>query len=191
MIPNYIGESLAALIPAFLSLAQGLGQNPGCRNVTYLETNMTTNLTANVTKLEPIQIQPNFSVDVYFILLFLLLSISMLSFTMLNFCNVSKRSRMKNPSFSKIDNRVKPTSNSILTSDELEFNSKINDSKEKIIQQDISASSGTLDTSKLEKDNKLEKRILFSIILSVSFICYGILPGNILVFTIFYWILYL
>jgi len=86
---------------------------------------------------------------------------------------------MKNPSFSKIDNRVKPTGNSILTSDELEFNSKINDSKEKIIQHDISASSATLDASKLEKDNKWEKRILFSIILSVSFICYGILPGTI------------
>ena len=103
----------------------------------------------------------------------------MLSFTMLNFCNVSKRSRMKNPSFSKIDNRVKPTGNSILTSGgELEFNSKINDSKEKIIQHDISASSAALDASKLEKDTKLEKRILFSIILSVSFICYGILPGK-------------
>ena len=36
IIPNYIGESLASLIPSVLSLIQGLGQDPGCQNVTII-----------------------------------------------------------------------------------------------------------------------------------------------------------
>jgi hypothetical protein len=64
-----------------------------------------------------------------------------------------------------------------LNNDELEFDSEINDSKEKIIQHETSYGSSSSDISKIEKNNKLEKIILLSIIFCVSFICYGILPG--------------
>ena len=64
-----------------------------------------------------------------------------------------------------------------MNNDELEFDSEINDSKEKIIQHETSCSSSSPDNSRIEKNNKIEKTILLSIIFCVSFICYGILPG--------------
>ena len=166
MIPNYIGESLAALLPAILSLAQGLGQDPGCHNVT--------DPTTNQTNLEPITIKPNYSVRVYFILLFLLLCISTTSFSLLNFSKIAKSVRVKSSNLTKSDNRIEPLTNkSSYSSDELEFNTSLNDSKEKILDSD--------NTSRLNANvvgQTQEKIILLSIILAVSFICYGVLPGK-------------
>ena len=173
MIPNYIGESLAALLPAILSLVQGLGQNPGCRNVTDPTTNLTT--------LEPIPITPNYSVSVYFMLLFCMLSISTISFTMLNFCNVSKRTRISNSNSFKTENKIKPIEKFSNSSDEFEISdSTLNGSKEKILtHENFSESSTNTEMIKNSQciDEKNEKIILLSIILLISFICYGILPG--------------
>ena len=58
LIPNYVGESLAALIPSVLSLIQGLGHDPGCFNQTDPLTNLT--------QLFPGTIIPNYSVRVSF-----------------------------------------------------------------------------------------------------------------------------
>jgi hypothetical protein len=86
IIPNYIGESLAALLPSILSLSQGLGKDPGCHNVTN----------GNVTKLDPMPINPNYSVQVYFILIFILLGISTLAFSCLHFSPLAIRERKQN-----------------------------------------------------------------------------------------------
>jgi riboflavin transporter 2 len=175
IIPNYIGESLAALIPACLSLAQGLGQSPGCHNVTRA-----VNSTTNVTTLEAIDIIPNYSVSVYFILLFILLFISTVSFTMLNFCSVSKRCRInsKNVVNNEPKNKVNPDDCHMISSsnEDIEFKEPCcsNMSKKRIVRESETALLSD-DFNKSKDDS--EKLILLSIILCVSFICYGVLPG--------------
>lgn len=77
LIPNYIGESLAALFPSVLSLIQGLGQDPGCYNYTDPDT--------NVTELIPAPIVPTYSVQLYFFFMFGLLCVSTTAFSLLNF----------------------------------------------------------------------------------------------------------
>ena len=164
MIPNYIGESLAALIPAILSLIQGLGEDKGCHNVT--------NAYNNGTDLVPVPIEPVYSVRIYFLLLFLLLCISTTSFSLLNFSSIAKRARTKNPdSPPKKDHQVEPVSSS---TDELEFNVSLNNSKEKI----LSVSDKKTPPSVATTDHTREKIILLTVILGVSFICYGVLPGK-------------
>ena len=65
-----------------------MGQDPGCHNVT--------NPTDNTTELEPIDIKPNFSVSVYFLLMCILLCISTAAFTLLHFSKIAKSERLKN-----------------------------------------------------------------------------------------------
>ena len=90
IIPNYIGESLAALVPSVISLMQGLGQTPPCHNVTTTDAN-----NQSVTKLTPMDITPNFSVSLYFVFMFGLLCVSTISFTLLNFSRLAKRERKR------------------------------------------------------------------------------------------------
>jgi hypothetical protein len=87
LIPNYIGESLAGLIPSALSLVQGLGADPGCYNYT--------DPSSNLTRLKPRDIKPNFTVSLYFLFMFGLVCVCTFSFTMLNFSKFGKRERNK------------------------------------------------------------------------------------------------
>lgn len=185
MIPNYIGESLAALVPSTIALAQGLGQNPGCHNVT----------TANGTHLEPIQIKPNFSVQVYFLLMFVLLIISASSFTFLNFSKVAIRSRKPDSISSKINKRVNPAnfgeslidgessnkesicSNVTLTSD---LSTDMSPESKRPIDS-VHEKPQVINDRRAEnvhtQEEKKEMFILFFLVFMLSFTCYGVLPG--------------
>jgi hypothetical protein len=83
VIPYYIGESMSSFVPGVLALVQGLGQNPGCHNVTE----------GNATFLKPLPIVPNYSVSTYFILMCLLLCASIGAFSILNFTEFAKKQR--------------------------------------------------------------------------------------------------
>ena len=80
-------------------MAQGLGQDLGCRNETFF------NETSNDSYIElvPNQVKPNYSVDIYFIFMFLLLVMSTSSFTFLNFSKYAIKRRKSN-SISSIKN---------------------------------------------------------------------------------------
>lgn len=85
IIANYLGESLSSLIPGVLAMIQGIeSESKNCVNET---------LFGNSTKIATITNGPNFSVSVYFILMFVILIISMLAFTALNFTQVAKNAR--------------------------------------------------------------------------------------------------
>lgn len=159
IIPNYIGESLAALIPSILSLIQGLGQDPGCSNFTDPST--------NTTSLKPNKIIPNYSVQLYFLFMFGLLCISTIAFTLLNFSPIAKRER-RNASTNKRSRTISEKSE-VDVSPENAINSLTN--------LTLTDQSKSIVSQKPISKNQLEKFILLSIIFCVSFLAYGILPG--------------
>ena len=150
MIPNYIGESLAAVVPSLLGLAQGLGQDLGCKNVTVHSNNNTSTI------LVPEHIVPNYSVSVYFLLMFVILCVSTLAFSLLNYTHTAKSQR-------KDSLCAESTSNA-------------NGETTKMTGGDVEV---TLSASQkmIAQNDKNEKVILLSLIFCLSFICYGILPG--------------
>lgn len=85
IIPNYIGETMAAVLPSVLSLIQGVSQDPGCHNVTKPGT--------NITVLEPKKIIPNYPVSIYFLMIFFLICLSTVSFGLLHFTKVARNAR--------------------------------------------------------------------------------------------------
>jgi hypothetical protein len=100
VIPYYIGESMSSFVPGILALTQGLGQNPGCHNVTE----------GNVTVLKPLPIVPNYSVSTFFILMCLLLCASIAAFSILNFSAYAKKHRKQfvNSENQEINSKVDP-----------------------------------------------------------------------------------
>jgi hypothetical protein len=165
IIPNYIGESLSAMIPSIAGIVQGVGQDLGCKNVTTNKTEIinSTLVYFNETTLESLPLVPYFSVSVYYVFLFVLLCISVTAFTLLNFLPLSKNARKENLM-------------AILPADNKNFGK----SSEKVIN--ISSveniSSTTSIVQKLEnaekkivpKPNRNEQILLLGIILGVSFV---------------------
>ena len=126
--------------------------NPGCHNVT--------NLTDNTTSLEPLDIEPNFPVWVYFLLMSFLLCLSTVAFTMLIFTKVAKKEKLKN-TIEK--NKVQPIEISIINKNKIDEEEETKFKAENCIKQ--------------AEEERKEKIILYTIIFWVSFICYGALPG--------------
>lgn len=161
VIPNYIGESLAALLPSILSLAQGLGQNTVCRNVTI----------DNQTVLEPERISPNYSVSVYFILMFILLCISTVSFSLLHFSKVARNERKNRISDSNAISSGKKEFSSQESGSDSSISADIAHSNEVIIKNE------PLTSSIDPRNHRIEQFVLLSYIALLSFTCYGVLPG--------------
>ena len=152
LISNYIGESLAALIPALLSVIQGIGQDPGCFN----ETDPLT----NITQLVAAPIIPRYSVQIYFFFMLLLVCISGVSFSLIHFLPIVIRER-----------KVLATPQSEST--EISLNSKdIKISDKKNLNKYFSKS-----FQRFSEKNFRENFVLLTIVFLVSFFCYGILPG--------------
>jgi len=152
-----------------LALAQGLGKNPGCHNVSVF--NKTTNETEY--KLEPIPIVPNYSVQVYFLLMFLLLVISTSSFSFLNFSKIAIRARKPNAISNKHRIQINPSFEESLISDR----EKVSVSSEGTLASNSDSPSEDRPLYQLNRDEKREIVILLSVIFMLSFICYGVLPG--------------
>ena len=82
----FVGEGLCGLLPALMGFAQGAGSNPECLN-------MTKNGTDNF-EIIPVFSPPRFSVSVYFGILFIILCVSMTSFSLLHFHPRCRRFRI-------------------------------------------------------------------------------------------------
>lgn len=172
MIPNYIGESLAALIPSILSLIQGLGQDPGCRNTTDAETNQTV--------LIPNDIVPNYSVSVYFLLMFSLLCISTTAFSLLNFSKVAINERKHNKSSKlgqenieeKPENAIKndPNNNNVDQQNKNNYDLFVDS------QTPLNTNSSDVSLVGVSNNNK-ELALMYGFTFFLSFFCYGALPA--------------
>ncbi|MCL4130110.1 UNVERIFIED_CONTAM: hypothetical protein GTU68_047551 [Idotea baltica] len=79
-LPSYlIGEGLSGFLPAVVALGQGVGGNSDCQNVSFVD-----NITGDVSwGLEAVPLDPNFSVDVFFYIIFAMMVASMLAFILL------------------------------------------------------------------------------------------------------------
>ena len=104
----FVGEGLSGLIPSLIALAQGVGkQNYNCeltktlQNKTITKLNgtnvvtLTSNILINVTEMAPkyFQTSPRFSAQVFFLLLFALMVICLISFICLNHSSIAKAER--------------------------------------------------------------------------------------------------
>jgi len=76
-----VGEGLSGFIPSLAALAQGVGGNPYCDNVTYIDGNGTF-ISNETVKVVP---APRFSVDIFFGFLTCMMVISLFAFLLLNF----------------------------------------------------------------------------------------------------------
>lgn len=157
-----------------MSLAQGLGQTLPCQNVTVF--NETSN--TSTTSLVPGVVVPNFSVKIYFLMMFVLLLISTSSFTFLNLSKTAGRARKQNaisnrvekrvnPAFEKSENKESICSNSTLVSD---LSADGNSENKPVHTGDLSFRSYSI-------EEKREMIILLSLIFMLSFGNYGVLPG--------------
>lgn len=158
IIPNYIGESLSSLIPGLLALAQGVGnQKNECSN--------NSNSTNNNHKPISAPKGPNFSVSIFFILMFGLLNLSIISFSLINYWSRARNCRKsKTESTVEIKNKFQSFEIShIVTKSISECDLYV---KDEIEHQDS-----------IKIENRREISFLFFIAFIVSFINYGFLPG--------------
>ena len=159
IIPNYIGESLSAMIPSVFGIIQGVGQDLGCRNVTKKD-----NYSGH-TELEPIPLVPYFSVSNYYIILFVLLSISVIAFTLLSFLPLSKTARKKDLI------TIVPKSDDFNDYTKTEINDNQISSTASIIQKDNYNDNYLISTTKkVATPTRNEQIILLGLVFSVSFI---------------------
>ena len=93
MTALYIGEGFSGMIPGILGLFQGLGRDTKCENKTEYIFNKTTGHNESKTHVVPVNTPPNFSIEVYFILLFAILVCSGVSFTFLHLSHFAKKER--------------------------------------------------------------------------------------------------
>ncbi len=80
----YIGEGMSGFLPAMVGLIQGIGSDPDCRNISTV-VNGTDGENVTEYNIVPFYDEPLFSVEIFFVFLLCMLTVSGLSFTILNF----------------------------------------------------------------------------------------------------------
>ena len=154
-------------MPSVLSLAQGLGQDPGCHNETYV--NSTNNQTYIV--LEQIPITPIYSVQLYFIFMFMILVISTISFSLLNFSNTAISTRKPSAISFFESNKRKRISPSMNTSDNdpIDIKSNSDDSLITESKHELSSESHAINLENNVISVKNEQIILLTYVFFLSF----------------------
>lgn len=157
LIPYYIGESLFGVIPSFLALIQGAGEDAMCHNITI----------GNETTLQQVDIIPIFSVSNYFRIIFVFLALSSAAFILMNCLDLKRHQHDTNAKTNTIShnnhhhdidsNDVDQTSSKLLESEHGEVI--------KIVKSDKS------------NNTRREKFILYALNFLITFFYYGVLPG--------------
>ena len=81
----FVGEGLCQFIPSVISLIQGVGETPDCRNETRLLYNSSGDYNYTVDVIVPVYPDPRFSVQTFFIFMFGIMICSIVAFTLLHF----------------------------------------------------------------------------------------------------------
>ena len=142
------------MIPSILALIQGVGEQ-GCHNITQnvaiYDNQSATFIYKNETSLEKFPLQPIFSVSVYFIIIGVCLSISLMAFIWTN--RVIYLTKQKNKKF-----------NEDVTLNDINLGETINDKVDKVPK-----TSRTITI--------VEKIVLFSLNFIITFLLYGVQTG--------------
>jgi len=89
LVSYLVGEGLSGFVPSTVALIQGVGQNPGCKNVTK---------PGSALEFVPAEADPRFSTEIFFIFIGTLLCLSFISFLCLNILPIALGERVKLPS---------------------------------------------------------------------------------------------
>ncbi|XP_063994202.1 solute carrier family 52, riboflavin transporter, member 3-A [Diachasmimorpha longicaudata] len=89
LVSYLVGEGLSGFIPSAVALMQGVGGNPECRNITKPD--------SSIHIFEPFYPEPRFSLEVFFIFLGIMLTISLISFIGLNKLPTARGELVKPP----------------------------------------------------------------------------------------------
>ena len=162
IIANFIGESLSSLVPGLLSIAQGYPKEENCFNSS--DTINSSIITANQTIYND-DLQLNFSISVYFLLMFTLLSLSGVSFGFVHFLKFSKNNR-----------RIKPTTSESYESDTKSQSYEIKNSTSSLNLY-AKDEKGQMQDDATKIGNKKIQILCYFLSFLVSFAYYGIMPG--------------
>lgn len=88
LVSYLVGEGLSGFVPSAVALIQGIGNNPGCVNVTMPGSNLT---------FVPAKSDPRFSSQIFFIFIGTLLCLSFLSYLGLNALPIARGERVRLP----------------------------------------------------------------------------------------------
>jgi hypothetical protein len=152
ILPSYIGESFSSSIPGILSIIQGVGSieksdcetlfnNTYILNVSSVYTNGSFGVVKNPRK-------PLYSVRLYFVFIFFLISLSTIAFSFLNFSKPAK----------------------------VEHQKKLDKIKSEMISETMELGNDWIIGAEKAKIGRKIKAY-FAAVFLVSFIYYGILPG--------------
>ncbi len=189
----FVGEGVCHVMPAILSMIQGVGESPECRNQTVYFYNESTGLNHTYYQVEAVFPDPKFSVRAFFIFMSCVMLSSGVAFTLLHFHPYFKKEQVHLGSPSDDPPQEKPTTDSDLKVDAIllqERNSnKENNFAEDIKEPDGSATDGMLnkhaDPKTEEQKDKLSKKkmtktdfVYCVVMLLFSFgLMYGLMPG--------------
>lgn len=164
IIPYYIGESLFALIPSSIALFQGVGSSEGCRNVTK----------NNETKLEEMPRDPNFDVEVYYLIIFGLMCVSIAAFVYLD---CSKMVRKERQQLLKAKQTMEVEELNHQHHHQQQQNRLLSDQQMEMIQDDDDEQEEEeVEVDAMMSETK-EEIILYTITFFTTFFFYGILAG--------------
>lgn len=164
LIPYYIGETLFGVIPSFLAIVQGVGDDATCHNVTI----------GNITSLEVQEPVPIFSVSNYFRIIFVFLAFSSLAFILINCLDLDRHRHTSQKKKTK-----KKTNNEQIADDKTTPDETSNKLIEPTAIEKDEEEEEETGSKKLEntQHSAREKLILFALNFLITFFYYGILPG--------------
>ncbi len=178
----FVGEGVCQLLPAIVSMIQGVGETPECRNTTVYVFNNDTGVNETEYKVEAIYPDPRFSVRTFFIFISGVMICSGVSFTFLHFLPYCRKEHVHSGSTEKDSvamNSADLQADAILLRE--------NSVKE---EKDVSATNPMLsdhpgketEKKRSEEDSKqkLTKADFIYCILVLAFsfgLMYGVLPG--------------
>ena len=88
----FIGEGLSGLVPSIFALIQGVGGNPECRLVNVTQENGT-----EITQLQAVTPDPVFSIETFFLILFVTMLTSAVAYHLLTYHSIVKNALCTNP----------------------------------------------------------------------------------------------
>ncbi len=187
------------MVPGLMGIAQGLGRDSTCQelsalNGTLVDDNLETTISVFAMHLNKTRyyrqmpLRPNYSVTVYFVILFLLLIMSILAFSMLHYLPVSRRSRKLS--------RLTLTNNAGTTANNIAYSS-LNTNRTDFDRMSYTSLSSLIDEQNLRIDpvvqtigtpvfsktttnelpDRRQKTTLLAVNFSVAFLVYGFLPA--------------
>ena len=157
IIPNYLGESLSSLVPGTLAMLQSYGRPEKPCSSTNTSLTLSNHTLSNSTgaKLNLVLYSANYSVSLYFGLLFMLILSSIVSFSWLNYSSIALKARKKKVNTGLEMDMLEETHHHETDSNNIKSNNSAAGPKKDLI----------------------EKRILISLAFLTCFINYGYLPG--------------